>query len=113
VIRVYVAGPLSNGDREVNVHNAEAAGVELLKMGCAPYVPHLWWYVDPDDSLGYDVWTEMDLAWVEASHALLRLPGKSNGVRREVRRARQLGIPVFYSVEEIRKWMIASQRVKG
>jgi hypothetical protein len=100
--RVYVAGPLSSsGERLENVRNAIRAGVELIKLGYAPLVPHLTHYMDGNDSLGHDTWLAVDLPWVETADALLRLPGPSKGADQEVERAKARGIPVAYSLEEL------------
>jgi hypothetical protein len=45
---------------------------------------------------------DYDLNWLAKCDAVLRLPGASSGADREVEYAQKLGIPVFYSIEEIR-----------
>lgn len=100
-IRVYVAGPISKGDRRENVQRGVDAGMALLAAGYAPMIPHLSDFIAPDDTVGterYEWWMEHDLAWIEAADALVRLAGESAGAEREVAHARSLGIPVYESV---------------
>ena len=100
-LRVYVSGPLSTGDRKANVAKACEVGLELIKLGYSPLIPHLTDHLDPDDSLGHAVWMEVDYPWVEVADAVLRLPGESKGADMEVARAQEFGIPVYNSIEEL------------
>lgn len=127
--RVYIAGPLVKGDLRDNIEQANVAFFELLRAGLAPLCPHLSCFSGPirqfplpvpqqqsyyavADLLPRDTkiedWYEMDLAWVDVSEALLRLPGEGKGSDGEVARARERGIPVFFSVEEVIEWAQAS-----
>ena len=101
-IRVYIAGPLSADSisgRLHNVHRAIEACCELVQAGYAPFCPHLTYYVDNCDELGYGNWLEVDEAWVVVADAVLRLSGESQGADRECKLAIGMGIPVFYSIE--------------
>jgi len=116
-LRVYVAGPIGPADegRRGRVEVAARAGYELLQHGFAPFVPHLWaWTIQCSmadalpyddwsalDALAYEAWIDYGLTWVATCHAVLRLPGHSPGADREVQHARDLGILVFGSVEEV------------
>lgn len=99
--RVYVAGPYTKGDVEQNVKNAIQAASELADCGFAPFVPHLCHFWHAQRPRDYQSWIDMDLAWVDASDALLRLPGDSAGADGEVKRADEKGIPVFYSLADL------------
>lgn len=97
-MRVYVAGPITKGDQFLNVRAAIDAADTLLKAGHAPFVPHinvLWHMVHEHD---YETWMAWDDAFLQVCDALLRIPGDSPGADREVERARELGIPVFFDV---------------
>jgi hypothetical protein len=99
--RVFISGPYSEGDRIWNMRRALDAADALLRSGCAPFVPHLdgvWEFVWHHS---YEEWMEYDRAWLEVCDAVVRLPGQSQGADREVARAEELGIPVFYSVSEL------------
>ncbi len=109
--RVYVAGPYTKGDVAVNVRDAVLAADFLFTLGCMPYVPHLshfWHLVRPRP---YEDWLRLDIEWLEVCDALVRLPGESSGADGEIKRAVQLGIPVFYSLGEFRKALDASMGV--
>ncbi len=100
-IRVYVAGPISQGDTLVNIRRGIEAGQELWRLGYVPYIPHLdalWHLFYPK---GYDGWIPYDLEWLKLCQAVVRLPGESWGADTEEDAARQLGIPVYHSVQEL------------
>ena len=94
---IYVAGPYTMGDVAQNVRNAITMGDELLKLGFAPFIPHLthfWHMLYPH---AYEKWLEHDFAILSKCDALLRYPGLSSGADREVAHAKLLKIPVFHS----------------
>ena len=98
---IYVAGPYSSGDPVVNTRNAVLAGDELVRHGYVPFIPHLsmlWHFISPHD---IHFWYDYDIEWLYKCHAVLRLPGESTGADHEVNAAEMLGIPVYYSIEEL------------
>lgn len=107
--RIYVAGPIGADDdgRSARIAAAIDAGSHLLRLGHAPFVPHLWAAAMYDDAitadalLGYEDWMAYDLAFLRVCDAVLRIPGESPGADREVQLARELGKHVYFSVEEI------------
>lgn len=99
--RVYVAGPMSKGDKEANVVNGMRVGAKLLELGYAPFVPHLSYYHDSVFPQDYETWLEMDFAWVSVSQAVFRIEGFSFGADRECALARILAIPIVTSFEEL------------
>jgi hypothetical protein len=115
---VYVAGPISKGPLCENIFRACKAGMELLKAGVSPHVPHLTCYMGQVFHLGSDAvlpevlpsgtvhedWYGMDLLIVDRCDAVLRLSGESRGADLEVARAKERGIPVFETVEAVIAW---------
>lgn len=102
--RVYVAGPMSLGDRVSNFSQAVIAMREVILLGAAPMVPQLSFLVgDLLRDVTYGQWLQTDLAWVEAADVVLRLPGKSSGAEVECQLANRLGIPVVHSLVDLRK----------
>jgi hypothetical protein len=102
-LRVYIASPYTLGDVGRNVHESMRAADELVKLGHVPYAPllsHLWHLIIPHTP---DFWYRLDLRWLEACDIVLRLPGQSVGADNEVKRALELGMPVGFSIEEIRR----------
>ena len=102
--RIYIAGPIAKGDQFLNVRAAIDAATALLNKGAQPFVPHLSFSWHMVAAVAYERWMEWDLAWIEACHALLRLPGESPGADREVAFARGRGLPVFLKIEEALEW---------
>ncbi len=106
-IRVYVCSPISLGDVSANVRTACEAGYRLLKAGYAPIIPALTCYLagDVPDPLPldttHDEWIAVSLAWLRQADLVLRLSGVSVGADLETAEARRLGIPVYYSVDNL------------
>jgi hypothetical protein len=102
--RIYIASPYGpNGDTAVNVRRSLEAANALAEAGLAPFAPllsHFWHFLFPHPSA---FWMAMDMEWVRACDALLRLSGASDGADQEVALAHTIGIPVFYSVEKVVK----------
>ncbi len=99
--KVYVSGPISLGDHVKNIRMGIDAGEELYQNGFIPYIPHtdfLWGLVYEHS---WEGWMDIDLEWVKACDALLRLPGESRGADWEVEVATQLLKPVAYSVPQL------------
>lgn len=98
---VYIAGPYSRPDPEVNVARSLDYANKVLGMGHIPFVPHLYHYWDQVDPKAYEVWTELDMRWLEKCDVLLRIPGDSPGSDAEVEHAESLGIKVIYSITDL------------
>ena len=100
---VYLAMPYTHPDPIENTNRAIQAAELLIskKAGFTPYVPHLslaWHLVYPH---AVSFWYEYDLNILERCDCLLRLGGASEGADREVEYARQMGVPVFFSIEQL------------
>ena len=98
---MYIAGPFTQGDTLVNIHTATSVAQEVLSHGLVPFVPHLtglWHMIKPGT---YKQWMEYDKAWLGKCDALLRLPGYSPGGDEEEKLARQLELPVFYTMRSL------------
>lgn len=100
---VYVAGPYTNGDTAENVRLALQIGHMLFQRGFMPYIPHLSHFHHLIFPLHYEDWVKWGLEWLRQCDAMIRIPGKSPGSDREVKLAKQLGIPVYYSLEAFRR----------
>ncbi len=99
VLRVYISGPYTRFDVAANVRQAVLAGLDIVKAGHVPFIPHLYHFAHFLIPQPYAIWTALDLHWLQCCHCLLRLHGYSPGADREVERAKQLGLPVYYSIE--------------
>ena len=109
--RVYVAGAYSGPDVLTVIDNMRRGlklAADAQAAGFAVYVP--W-----EDLLrhlmcpgGYSMSEcyAASMKWLEVSDAVLVQPvrvAQSNGTRAELQRAGELGIPVFWSLEELEK----------
>jgi hypothetical protein len=93
-LRVYIAGPITLGDRTLNLRAAILAADEVLRAGHLPFIPHLndlWHLVCPHPA---EDWYEWDNHWLSVCNVLVRLPGESVGADNEVALAKSLGIMV-------------------
>jgi hypothetical protein len=76
-------------------------GQLLCDDGYLAFVPHInivWDMIVPNPPEFYLWW---DKEWLKTCDALLRLPGRSQGSDGEVALAEELGIPVFYDLEDL------------
>lgn len=100
-MKVYLAGPYTIGDPVINVRNMILVAEEVRAKGHLPYIPllnHLWHLASPHE---YEYWMNMDLEWIKVCDAILRLPGESKGADLETEYARDVGIPVFYTTDQL------------
>lgn len=100
-MRVYIAGPYTQGDPVINVRNAMDAADKLLVHGIIPFCPHLtmfWHLVHPHC---WETWLNYDESWLSLCDAVLRLPGSSIGADREVAYALCHGIQVYDDIESV------------
>lgn len=99
-MRVYIAGPISKGNHAKNMRVAIFAADAVFKHGHYPYVPHLdflWEVVAPN---AYEDRLRLDHEWLKVCDALIRLAGDSPGADREVKWAEEIGIPIYWGVEQ-------------
>ena len=99
--RIYIAGPITKGDKIDNLSQALKAFRCLAAMGYAPMCPQLSMFTEPFFKLEHNDWLEIDLPWVECADALLRLPGASLGADIETRHAGRHVVPVFGSIDDL------------
>ena len=100
-MRIYVAGPYSQGDVRENVARAIAIGNVIARRGHTPFIPHLthFWHLQHPHPVGF--WYAQDMEWLRQCDALYRIPGPSEGADNEVAECLRLGRPVFTELEEI------------
>lgn len=104
--KIYIASPYTIGDIAVNVHNQIQAANELMDLGFTVHVPLLSHFQHLIFPRPYRDWLTNDLEWLPVCDAILRLPGESSGADIEVKLAKKLKIPVYYSIEILRRQMI-------
>lgn len=100
-MKIYVAGPYTQGDPVLNVRAAVEAADAIIDAGHIPYVPHinmLWHLISPRP---VSFWYGYNLLWLDECDAVLRIPGPSDGADNEVREAERIGLLVYHSVEDL------------
>ena len=106
--RIYVAGAISNPILEkglTNIRKGIIKGVELLKLGYAPYIPHLDYQFNlmQDDHIDVELYYRYDLEWLSVCEAVLVVEGweESKGVKAELEFAKKHNIPIYYNVKDL------------
>lgn len=94
--RIYIAGPITGGNRTANFAQSCSAMSRLLTAGYAPFCPHLTMLHPEAYTLPYEDWMEFDFSFLSTCVALLRLPGESPGADREMTFALDHNIDIFH-----------------
>ena len=113
--RVYVAGSYS-ADNVIdvlrNIGKGQRVCAYLFKKGLYPFCPwHDKSYVidNPNDNhLDVSQFHNHSMSWLEVSNAVYVISGVGDGggVDAEIKRADELGIPVFYKESELLKYFV-------
>ena len=104
MIKVYLASPYTLGDVAVNVKLQIDTVDELMNYGFAPFAPLYSHFQHMSHPRSYQDWIDIDMEWVRVCDCLLRLGGESKGAEDEIKLAKSLGMPVFYSIKELLDW---------
>lgn len=113
LVVVYIASPFTKGDKRFNVGRQIGAADRLIEAGFCPIWPLHSYYVDRFHPRPYDTWMALCAEWLRRSDILWRLEGESRGADMEVELARQIGIPVVYSLEELMRRLADSRDVSA
>jgi hypothetical protein len=102
MIKIYIASPYSNGDKQDNVNLQMDVANELMNRGYAPFTPTLSHYIEMRNPRPEHDWLKLDFEFLACCDALIRIKplkdGKevnSPGANKEEALARELKIPVF------------------
>lgn len=116
--RVYVAGILTPVghfstnpaiDYVIACREMTRWGWEALKAGFDPFIPafdqQLWMVLREGEFITESMIKRYSKSWLEVCDAMLLTPGwqKSKGTLAEIKRAEELGIPVFKTLEDLIK----------
>jgi nucleoside 2-deoxyribosyltransferase len=86
-----------------NISRVHAMALALARLGYGFFAPHVHSahneVIAPDVPAAY--WYELDLHFLHACDAVLRLPGDSRGADAECREAAKSGIPVYDTLETL------------
>jgi nucleoside 2-deoxyribosyltransferase len=109
-LRVYVAGAYS-APNVLAVMGNMRRGIQLssacAKAGFAVYSPWCDCLLHFHEEFRLEDCYSYSMPWLEASDAVLVVPEnceESNGTQAEIRRAIELAIPVFWSLDELIEW---------
>lgn len=100
--RIYVAGAYSADNVMDVLHNMGRgidASTKILKEGNAPFCPWLdYHFALRDQTIPKQAFYDYSMAWLEASDEVYVLKNSehSEGTKKEIERAEELGIPVKY-----------------
>ena len=112
--RIYIAGPYSSTNVITvfrNMRNGMRMATELILLGYAVFCPwldyNLFLQLGEHEHIDLEVIQAHSMAWLEVSDAILILPNHhtSKGTLAEIARAKELGIPIYYSLEELKEEM--------
>lgn len=116
--RVYVAGIYStdeNGNEAgviqvlKNIRDGQKASLDVWRLGVAPFCPWLdfqFSFLD-DEPITKEMYYTYSMAWLEVSDAIFVISGEGlgSGVDKEISRAKELKIPILYSIEALKTWI--------
>jgi len=116
--RIYIAGPYSGSNIMGilgNIRNGQKAAAYLMLKGHAVFCPFLDYQLALTvygASLRKNDFQESSMAWVDVSDAVYVVGNwrKSEGTVKEIERANQFDIPVFYDLIDITRWSNQSRR---
>lgn len=106
-IRVYIASAYTNGDSAVNVRFQMDMADKLIELGFIPFTPLYFHFQHIFHPRHYTDWLKLDFAWLRQCDCVLRFIDvygtiiESSGADKEVEEAKRIGIPIFYSIDEL------------
>jgi len=112
--KIYIAGAITPYDTDPpvsgywgNIRRGIRMGIELMFAGFTPYNLFLDFFYYPllrnGENLTENMLKKVDFPWLESCDAVLVLSKyrKSEGTKAEITRAKEIGIPVFYSLDDL------------
>jgi len=108
--RIYVAGSYSADNVMDVLHNIGdgiKVSAQLLELNFAPFCPWLdYQFALMNERITKQQFYDYSMKWLESADAIVVLPNyeQSFGTQNEIRRASELGIPVFYNIGDLIFW---------
>lgn len=109
--KIFISGAINgekNGDFVDNMARMLKHAGRVRKLGAAVYVPCQDILTSfATGGLKREEYLTHDLEWLEVCDALALVPGwgRSEGVKGELARAAQLGIPILLNLEAVKKYL--------
>lgn len=113
---VYVMAPFRAPtaiEREANIHWAKMAGVQIAAIGACPVVPHAnvaYYYDSFDESEMMNIC--FSLLSVCAAVMVVSTERLTTGMQQEIEFCKTQGIPVFYSLSQLREHLYIQSVLK-
>lgn len=105
---IYCAGAYSGYLHEVanNIRKGRALALRLMELGFSVICPWNDWELAVLKMLPAEVWKAASMEQLRRSDALCIVPGweNSQGTKDEMEEANRLGIPIFFTVEDLCDW---------
>ena len=104
---VYISGPMTAKDGrtvEQNVADGVAAYLDCIRRGIPAFSPHLCGgFPSAWSAVPWETWLDYDYAVIDRCTHVLMMPRweTSAGAVEECRYARERGVPVVFSVDEL------------
>ena len=112
-MRIYLAGPYQPKSKNKhkcvreaaqNTDRAIVTGLELMKKGHVVYIPHLAHFIHTHHKCDREwSWHAYDRSFLEHWAEALYYMAASKGANAELRRAKELGITIFYRISKVPK----------
>jgi len=107
--RIYVAGKLNDNAVNYikNLHKMTEWTIKLQHLGFAVFNPGLDFLAGfLNGNFNYYDYADNNMEWLKVADAIFVIPynGESKGTNVEIKEAKNLDIPVFYTLENILKW---------
>ena len=105
---VFLIGPINTGKdiSSANINEAFTYGNKIRQIGCLVYIPHFhhFWNITSPDS--EENWISYGHEIISACNAVFLMSGwyNSNGSKKDVNFAREIGKPVFDRFEDLERW---------
>jgi len=112
MIKVYLASPYSVGYKIGNVNRQIDMASALRNHGFTAYIPLMSHFEHERHPRPWEDWIEHDLEWLKVCDCVLRLDGESKGADMECAEARRLYKPVFFSIDEIKKFRNSIDKIR-
>jgi hypothetical protein len=110
--RVFISGALNSFEGSKgfieNVHKMVKLAGEVRDLGAATYVPCNDILTSIScGGLCHEDYYDHDLTWLEVCEAMILVPGYENskGVAGEMKKAKELEIPIFKNLEELAEFI--------
>lgn len=105
-MKIYVAGKYSADniiDVLHNIREGTKISARLIKMGHSPFCPWLDYQFSFYEDISVEEYYEYSIDFLKVCDVILVLPDyeKSKGTLKEIGLAEDIGIPVYYSINEL------------